>query len=95
MRTTGAGNPYRRAMAMSARKSRLSANQRRALRLLAGSSHCTEAILLAHGFTIEMLIVLVVDGFATATPEIVHAGRWPIEVVRVGITDAGRQALAG
>jgi hypothetical protein len=65
-------------------------------RLLAGSSHCcTEAILLAHGFTIEMLIVLVRDGFATATPEIVHAGSRPIEVVRVGITDAGRQALDG
>ena len=49
--------------------------------------------MLAHGFTIEMLIVLVRDGFATATPEIVHAGRRPIEVVRVGITDGGRQAL--
>jgi hypothetical protein len=96
MRTAGAGKPQRRAMAMSARKSRLSADQRRALGLLAGSSHgCTEAILLAHGFTIEMLIVLVRDGFATATPEIVHAGRRPIEVVRVGITDAGRQALDG
>jgi hypothetical protein len=96
MRTAGAGKPHRRAMAMSARKSRLSADQRRAFRLLAGSSHgCTEAILLAHGFTIEMLIVLVRDGFATATPEIVHAGRRPIEVVRVGITDAGRQALDG
>jgi hypothetical protein len=49
--------------------------------------------LLAHGFTIEMLIVLVRDGLAAATPEILHAGRRPIEVVRVGITDAGRQAL--
>jgi hypothetical protein len=33
----------------------------------------TEAIMLAHGFTIEMLTVLVRDGWATATPEIVHA----------------------
>ena len=87
MRTAGAGKLLRRPMAMSARKSRLGADQRRALRLLVGSSHgCTEAILLAHGFTIEMLIVLVRDGFATATPEIVHAGRRPVEVVRVGIT---------
>ena len=94
MRTAGAAKPHRRAMAMSARKSRLGADQRRALRLLAGSSHgCTEAILLAHGFTIEMLVVLVRDGFATATPEIVHAGNRPIEFVRVRITDAGRQAL--
>ena len=38
--------------------------------------------MLAHGFTIEMLIVLVRDGFATATPEIVHAGRRPIEFRR-------------
>ena len=83
-------------MAMSAGKSELSADRRRALRLLAGSSQgCTEAILLAHGFTIEMLIVLVRDGLATATPETVHAGRRPIEVVRMGITDAGRQALDG
>jgi copper/silver efflux system protein len=28
-------------------------------------------------------------------PEIVHAGRRPIEVVRMRITDAGRRALAG
>jgi hypothetical protein len=42
-----------------------------------------------------MLIVLVRSGFATATPEIVRAGNRPIEVVRVGITDAGRQALDG
>ncbi len=74
----------------------LSAEQRRALWLLAGSSHgCTEAILLAHGSTIEMLIVLARGGLATATPEIVHAGSRPIEVVRVGITEAGRQALDG
>ena len=96
MRTAGAGKPGRRTIAMSSRKSGLSADQRRALRLLGSSSHgCTEAILLAHGFTIEMLIILVGDGLATATPEIVHAGRQPIEVVRVGITDAGRQALDG
>jgi hypothetical protein len=64
--------------------------------LLAGSSHgCTEAILLTHGFTIEMLILLVGDGLATATSEIAHAGMRPIEIVRVGITDAGRQALDG
>jgi hypothetical protein len=96
MRTAGAGKPDRRTIAMSARKTGLSVDQRRALTLLAGSSHgCTEAILLAHGFTIEMLVVLVSDGLATATSEIVHAGRRPIEIVRVGITDAGRQALDG
>jgi hypothetical protein len=45
--------------------------------------------MLAHGFTTEMLTLLVRDGLATATPETVHAGKRPIEVVRVQITDAG------
>jgi hypothetical protein len=51
--------------------------------------------MLAHGFTTEMLTVLVRDGLATATPETVHAGKRPIKVVRVPITDARRLALAG
>jgi hypothetical protein len=74
----------------------MSAERHRALRLLAGAPNgATEAIMLAHGFTIEMLTVLVRDGLATATPETVHAGKRPIEVVRVRITDAGWLALAG
>jgi hypothetical protein len=90
----GARKRDRRANAMSTRKAGLSADHRLALSLLAGLSHgCTEAILLAHGFTIEMLTVLVRGGLATATPKFVHGGGRPIEVVRVGITDAGRQAL--
>jgi hypothetical protein len=73
----------------------VSRDQRRALRMLAGCPlGVTEAIMLAHGFTIEMLTVLVRDGLATATPETVHAGKRPIEVVRVRITDNGRLALA-
>jgi hypothetical protein len=69
--------------------------QRRVLRLLARSSNGhTEAMLLARGFTNEMLGRLVIDGLATATPQIVHAGKWPLKVVRMRITDAGRQALA-
>jgi hypothetical protein len=32
---------------------------------------------------------------ATATPETVHVGKRPIDLVRVRITDAGRVALAG
>jgi hypothetical protein len=87
--TGAAERRWHRAMAMSR-------DQRRALRLLAGSPlGVTEAIMLAHGFTTEMLTVLVRDGLATAAPETVHAGRRPIEVVRVRITDAGRLALAG
>ena len=74
----------------------VSRDQRRVLRLLAAAPNgATEAIMLAHGFTNAMLTVLVREGLATATPETVHAGKRPIEVVRVQITDAGRLALAG
>jgi hypothetical protein len=73
----------------------MSRERRRALRLLAGSPlGATEAIMLAHGFTYTMLDALVRDGLA-ATPHSVHAGKRPIEVVRVRITDIGRLALAG
>jgi hypothetical protein len=68
----------------------------RALRLLAGSPHgSTEAITLAHGFTAELLVDLVRDGLATAAPGIIYAGKRPIEVTQLRITDIGRQMLAG
>jgi hypothetical protein len=61
----------------------VSRDQRRALRLLAGSPlGVTEAIMLAHGFTTDLLFDLVQKGLATATPETVHAAKRPIEVVR-------------
>jgi len=43
-----------------------------------------------NGHTESMLLA-----FATAMPETVRAGKRPIKVVRVRITDAGRMALAG
>ena len=74
----------------------LGADQRRALELLAGNPYgLTEAVLQAHGFTIELLIDLIRDGLASAVPERVRAGRQPIEVTRVRITEAGQQVLAG
>jgi hypothetical protein len=96
--TAAARDPDRRTMAaMSAQKRSLKAEQYRALRLLArgGSDGDTEAIMLAHGFTISMLGRLVFDGLVTATPDTVLAGSRPIKVVRVQITDAGRRALTG
>jgi hypothetical protein len=81
---------------VSPRKGGPGAERLPALRLLAGSPHgCTEAIMLAHGFTVETLGRLVLDGLATATPGIMYAGKRPIEVTRLRITDIGRQALAG
>ena len=72
------------------------ADQRRALELLAGNPYgLTEAVLQAHGFTIELLVDLIRDGLASAAPERVRAGRQPIEVSRMRITEAGQQALAG
>jgi hypothetical protein len=61
---TGAAEwPWCRAVAVSA-------EGHRALRLLAGSPlGVTEAIMLAHGFTTDLLVKLVHQGLATATPE--------------------------
>jgi hypothetical protein len=74
----------------------ISTDQRRALRLLAGSPlGYTEAILLAHGFKAELLALLVRDGLATTQRGTVHACRRKIEVVWMMITDAGQRALAG
>jgi hypothetical protein len=56
----------------------LSPEQRWALRLLADSVHGhTEAIMLAHGFTVDQLAVLVRDGLVTAESDVL-AGRPPM-----------------
>src|SRR4029450_429682 len=66
-------------------------DRRRALELLASCRDgCTEAIMLAHGFTIGQMVELVRAGLATATAERMVAGRQTIEGARVRITDAGR-----
>jgi hypothetical protein len=54
----------------------------------------TEAIMLAHGFTVEMLVDLVRAGLATAKSGRVVAGGRTIEVARVRITEAGRETLS-
>jgi hypothetical protein len=75
---------------------RLTAEQRRALAMLAnaGQSGCADAFMMAHGFTVDMLAGLVRAGLATATPQRMRAGGRMIEVARVRITDAGRRAVA-
>jgi hypothetical protein len=55
---------------------------------------CTEAIMLAHGFKIELLVELVRAGLATANTERMLASGRPMEVTRLRITGAGRRALA-
>ena len=70
-------------------------DRRRALELLASSpDSCIEAIMLAHGFTVEQMVALIRDGLATAHAERVIAGSRKVEVTWVKITDGRRQALA-
>jgi hypothetical protein len=79
---------------MPNRKRSPPATRRGALELLAGSRDgCTEAIMLAHGFSTDMMVELVNPGLASASTERVVAGRLPMEVTRVRIIDAGRRAL--
>ena len=69
-------------------------DRRRALELLAASHDgCTEAIMAAHGYSVEQLVELVRSGLASATPERVVAGKRAMQITRVRITDAGRRAL--
>jgi hypothetical protein len=69
-------------------------DRRRALELLAESRRgCGKAILRAHGFSTDMLVELVKAGLATTKRERMVAGG-QTDLVRVRITDAGRQALA-
>jgi hypothetical protein len=83
------GNPRR-----NARKRVPPATRRRALELLAASPDgATEAILLARGLSIDVLVELVRAGLATAKAERVMAGGRSMEVARVRITDEGRRAL--
>jgi len=67
----------------------------RALAMLAnaGPRGCTEAIMALH-FTVALLAGLVRQGWASVDVETVRAGRSPVSVVRMKITEAGRQALA-
>jgi hypothetical protein len=58
--------------------------------LLAGSRDgCTEASMLARGFSIDMLVEMINTGLASASTERVVAGRLPMEVTRVRITEVG------
>jgi hypothetical protein len=79
--------PNRRRSPPATRRARSSCSPRR-------GDGCTEAIMLAHGFSIDMMVELVNAGLASASVERVVAGRLPLEVTRVRITEAGRRAIA-
>jgi hypothetical protein len=71
------------------------AEQRRALAMLtrAGLDGASQASLMAHGFCVSMIAGLVKRGLATMTREKVLAGSRLVDVGKVRITAAGRDAL--
>jgi hypothetical protein len=71
----------------------LNDEQRRALTVLAGyPDGCAEAVLLAHGSSIDLLGTLVFDGLAKMQPSITEAGGRK-RIVWVLITEAGQKAI--
>ena len=68
--------------------------KRCALELIADAPEgVTEALMLAHGFTVPLLADLCIGGLAIATVDRMVAGGRTIEVVRLRITAAGRRVL--
>jgi hypothetical protein len=81
-------------MAAPPRKRRLSGNARRALEMLAADQRgITEALMLARGFTQQMLTGLIRNGLAMRYRMPLRAGARTIEVTYMMITAAGRRAL--
>ena len=81
---------------MAINKIPLSPEWRRALDVLANASErggTTEAVMLARGFTAEMVASLVRSGLGETSVETLKVGGRRIEIVRMRITDAGRFAL--
>jgi hypothetical protein len=74
----------------------LNADQRRALTILAtaGLAGATQSFLAAHGFSRAMISGMVNRGLVTLTFETIPVGDKVIEVRKVRITMAGRDALA-
>jgi hypothetical protein len=70
-------------------------SERRALAMLADNPDgCTEAIMLARGFTSELITGLALVALATMQTEHMNAGGRVLDVIRIRITNAGRRALA-
>jgi hypothetical protein len=78
------------------RPSARSTERLRALRLLARCPNgCTEAVMMAYGFSIDFLAALVSDGLVTAEPSTMRAGGRQVVVVWLQMTEAGRKVLEG
>ena len=73
----------------------ITAQQRRALKMLADASTrgCTEAVMRAHGFDAAMLAELINAGLVSRIPERVRAGGHLVDMARLRITKAGQGAI--
>jgi hypothetical protein len=68
--------------------------ERRAFRLIAGSSDgCTVALLIANGAAIETMVELINAGLATTHTERTRVGDQQIEITGLQITDGGLKAI--
>jgi DNA-binding PadR family transcriptional regulator len=72
----------------------LTADQRRALRLLVSAPRgASEALMLSYGFRRDMLAELVLGGLVTVVTETMRTGAATMKVERYRITESGREAL--
>jgi hypothetical protein len=76
---------------------KLNDHQRRALQLLARRPNgCTEALLTASGFQLDLISELVRARLAAAQPRLIQRPRGEsIGIIVIAITEAGRKAIAG
>ena len=79
------------------RKPRPSPEWRQALQLLARSPRgaIEDVLELGHGFSHEMLAMLVLAGLATVVTETLRVDGGTFRIERMRITDAGRLAIRG
>ncbi len=79
------------------RKPRHSREWRQALQLLARSPRgaIEDVLELGHGFSHEMLAMLVLAGLATVVTETLRVDGGTFKIERMRITDAGRLAIRG
>jgi hypothetical protein len=79
------------------RKPRPSPEWRQALQLLARSPRgaMEDVLELGHGFSHEMLAMLVLAGLATVVTETLRVDGGTFRIERMRITDAGRLAIRG
>jgi hypothetical protein len=97
MRRLSGGYPMSALQSQLPRKRHPSPEWRQALQLLASSPRgaTEEVLILSHGFSRDMLAMLVLAGLAKVVTETARAGGSTIKVERVSITDAGRRAIEG